>query len=927
MALELKIMKKTVFPLLAGALVCVSAAVAGEGLVFKGNTGVFELSRSGIRARGTLFLMERGNKAPLRLRVSAENGTILAENDGILWRIKLKKRHDLIELDGEIVNNSGRQRLLEPGLRLTVPVEEGSRFWEGFDVTPVGAKTIARRGFKGRTSKHLGGGLSQPFPAAALLNKNHAFILGQRQFECTSYNASVFTPRKGAGEIAFSQRLVAEKGEKVPVRFSCGIIPLRFGAEENVVQAFYDGFPEDWRPFVSPRNPYLKGTHSQYSAWARKPRLEFERRKFSTLDWAYTPYKRSGDCFGRPGFWDYKPLVQPFAVRFGQLAAGINFDYRKLSCEEFHKRRQDIFRRYGRKFGYSFYVCAGWCELALAEKHYPDSLTDDKSVPLVLGPWSTAHDRERRVFPLGNSYGKAFMEDLAAVAKELDLPGFAIDCGTPGVNHRGAAAKNPAVKGRSWDEQGIFVDELCAINQLIDYIHAIRPKDPLYAWKNGGGKADMLMIETDLFSQTFQSWMPLTRYNIGQRPAVLHVREGWNYYKTVPDWRSLKLPEMLVRLKRLGDHMTFSDFEYGMTNSYYGYGGNYQSQYCMPELLECIALGWQALTPVATEGLGEERMLYKARYGRGGNTILFFGNPYETPLKIGFAADSAALTGKHLVFLPKMRDRAAMENTIDGRDTKFTYDLPSRLPALFEAVADFSTLPRSGKLKVAAEAVKDIHFMTYTLKPDNREPFSCRITPRRNPDFTVELKINGKTVDFTKETVLPPGAVIALEYRSKIFREPAKTFVNFPYLSVKGFPLMRVVLPDDPNEAEKFAAERIEAYFKFTADEKITGASFVKVVKREQLGKNDRYFEILCRPGKNGVFRKGPCIVLHAPDALTMRENTDALLRVMDRRFPWFMNFVMHSKMSGDVVRKFDLGKRGLPWKPCFESAKMKGTK
>ena len=47
----------------------------------------------------------------------------------------------------------------------------------------------------------------------------------------------------------------------------------------------------------------------------------------------------------------------------------------------------------------------------------------------------------------------------------------------------------------------------------------------------------------------------------------------------------------------------------------------------------------------------------------------------------------------------------------------------------------------------------------------------------------------------------------------------------------------------------------------------------------------------------------------------------------MDRRFPWFMNFVMHSKMSGDVVRKFDLGKTGLPWKPCFETDKMQVRK
>ena len=926
MALELKMRKLASFIL----LLCAAAASADPvscGMEFKGGQGAFELSRGKVAVPGTVLLRERGRKSPLVLVLTRQGENFVAAAEGVEWRFTVKRRHNLFELSGEIVNGSDRQRLLEPGLSLTVPLEPESGFYTGFEVVKTGTSPVARRGFKGRTSKHLGGGLSQPFPAAALLNRNFAFILGQRQFECTSYNASEFLPRQGKAEILFSQRLVAEKGEKVPLRLACGIVPVRFGAEENVVQAFYDAFPENWRPFVSPRNPYLKGTHSQYSAWAHKPRLEFERRKFSTLDWAYTPYKRSGDCFGHPEFWDYKPLVQPFAVRFGQLAAGINFDYRKLSCEEFHRRRQDIFRRFGRKFGYSFYVCAGWCELALAEKHYPDSLTEDKSVPLILGPWSTAHDRERRVFPLGNSYGKAFAADLAAVAKELDLPGFAIDCGTPGVNHYGSAAKNPAVKGRSWDEKGIFIDELCAINQVSDYIHSLRPGDPLYTWKNGGGKADMLMIETDLFSETFQSWMPLTRYNIGQRPAVLHVREGWNYYNTVPDWRSLTLKEMLVRLKRLGDHMTFSDFEYGMTNSYYGYGGNYLSQYCMPELLECIALGWQALTPVETAGLGEERMLYKSRYGRGRNTILFFGNPYEKPLDIGFTVDNAGLAGKHLVFLPKMRDRSGMVNWLNGTDTRFEFALPSRLPVLFEAAAEFSALPEEGGLKVAARAEKDIHFMCYTMKLDNGKSFKSRIFPRENPGFAAQLRINGRKADMNALHTLPPRAEIKIEYRSPVFDRPAKDFVRFPYLSVKGSPLMRIVLPDSPNAAELFAAERIVEYFKFTAAEKITGPSGVKVMKKEQLGPTDRYFEIRCRPGVNGISRKGLSILIQAPDALTMRENTDALLRVMDRRFPWFMNFVMHSKMSGDVVRKFELNKHGLPWKPCFETGSMKGGK
>ena len=927
MALELNKMKKILFTLTI-ITSCILLASSPGTIKLSGDNGNFELNSRGIKVPGKLYMLERNQKAPLKLKFTTNGNKIVAIGENIQWDITLIQRHNLWEIKGNVKNLSPNQRLLEGVISITVPREKNSKFWGGFDVFKAEEKNIARKGFKGRTSKHLSGGLSQPFPTSALINKTRAFILGQRQFECTSYNAATYTPLKQQAKLTFSQRFVVEKNENIPLSLACGIVPIRFGSDENVVQAFYDAFPENWRPFVSKRNPYIKGTHSQYSAWANKPRLEYERRKFSTLDWAYTPYKRSGDCFGRQEFWDYKPLVKPFDIRFGQLAAGINFDYRKLTCEQFHKRRQDIFKRFGRKFGYSFYVCAGWCELNLANKYYQDSLTEDKSVPLVLGPWSTSHDKERRVFPLGNSYGKAFMKDLADVAKELDLPGFAIDCGTPGVNHYGAAAQNPTTKGRSWDEKGIFIDELCAINQVIDYIHSIRPQDPLYAWKNGGGKADMLMIETDLFSRTFQSWMPLTRYNIGQRPAVLHVRAGWNYNVTIPKWRSLTLDEMLVHLKRLGDHLTFSDFEYGMTNSYYGYGGNYLSQYALPELLECIELGWHALLPVETKGLSEDKMLYKARYGKGKDTIIFYGNPYKEPMKINFTVDNAGLAGNHLVFLPKMRDTATLQNTLLAkRDTLFSYSLPSRLPALFEVVAEFSNLPSTGKLNVSAKSVKDIHFMTYTLKLDNKTPFKSKISPRENNFFTSRIKINNRIAKANTMLTIPARAEIKIEYTSTIFNEPASIFIKFPYLSTKGNPLMRIILPDNPNEAEKFAAERIIEYFKFTGMQKITGKSAVKIFKKADLKNYDRYYEISCNRGKNGVIRKGRCIQINGSDPLSLYENTSALLRVMDQRFPWYMNFVMHSKLSREVIEKFKLGKIGLPYKPCFETNKMKVQK
>ncbi|MBR2721054.1 MAG: hypothetical protein IKB74_06920, partial [Lentisphaeria bacterium] len=502
----------------------------------KGNFFVRERSEEkikegkGVITRTLKLSEEKSNRADQKILVTKDFKLTLT----------LKDTFPMTTITATVKNLSDKQLLLEPGMRLSVKPLKGDQFWAGFDILDAEDKELGRQGYKGRYSKHISGGVTQPFPTASLIGNGRAIILGGRLFEISSWDSGKYVPRKKSGaSLYYSRRIVVEPGKEVTNTYFAGSVPVRFDVEQNVVEAYYETIPSDFRPFVGKDNPYIRGAHCQYSTWARKPNFEAERRRFTTIDWAYTPYKRSGDSYGRKELWDYKPLVSDFKVTFGQLMRGEGMDYKKLTWEQFHKRRKEIFHESARKYGYSFYTCIGWCEKQLAETIYKDSLAEDKSVALELAPWSVHHDRERRVFMYGNSYGKAFMEDLAKLSEELDLPGFAFDCGSPGVNHYGAAAKNPEVDGRAWDEKGVFIDELCGVNQIVDYVHKLRPSDPLYVWKNGGGNCDMQMIETDLFGSVFPSWMPHMRYGIGQRPAVLHVREGYMYQETIPDWNSL----------------------------------------------------------------------------------------------------------------------------------------------------------------------------------------------------------------------------------------------------------------------------------------------------------------------------------------------------------------------------------------------------
>ncbi len=883
---------------------------------FTGKNTFSVTSAKGKKISGSLFVAER-NKGDLPLSCKLDGKTLTLSNADFIWKSDIVTVPRLDKITGVIRNTSKRQLLLEPGLKISAARKDGDFYWAGFDVFNAGKQNIKRHGYKGRTSKHVAGGLCQPFPVSTLISKERAVILGGRMYELTSWTGSEYTPAANgsAAEIKFSQRIVLEPGEELTLTFFCGIVPIRFDREQNVVEAFYEASPEDFRPFVGKDNPYIRGIHSQYTAWANRPDYEVERRRYATLDWTYTPFKRNGDVFGRKEFWDYKPLYRPFAVTFCQYAVGENFDYRVLTCEEFHKKRKSIFERFGRKFGFSFYMCSGWCEKQLAEKYYSDSLADDTSATLYLPSWSTGHDSELRMFPIANSFGDAVIRDIHDVVDELDIPGFAFDCGTPGVNHYGPATKNPKLKGRSWDEKGIFCDELTALNILFDYVHAMRPQDPLYVWKNGEGKADMRMIETDLFGPIFSSWMPLTRYNAGQRPCVLHVREGYLFGTTIPEWRQLSRSEFMTKWKLLADHLNFSDYEYGMSNSFYGYGGNLQSQYGLPELLECINLGWRALIPVAVPAQGR-KMLYRARYGRKENTILFYGNPYEKPWQLSFIIDNSGLGGGYQLFLPKMRDKSVMANAIANGDTTIKYALPSRVPTLFEAAFSFDKLPDDGKLDAVVSSEKDIHFMRYQAKLSNKKAFSAAVTPRENDNFTVKLFVNGKAAAIGKEISIPANAVISAEYTSTRFVNPAAEIVSFPFTDKKNRPAFAVNLAADANEDEKTIASYVADYFRFTDKYKITnGKNLLKAAPGVP------EMKISIRKGNVLLIKRdGNTITLSAPDFRSAWQAYIALARIMDRRYPYFFPFSTHYPTPTAIGKKFGVETLRLPFTRCFET-------
>ena len=184
------------------------------------------------------------------------------------------------------------------------------------------------------------------------------------------------------------------------------------------------------------------------------------------------------------------------------------------------------------------------------------------------------------------------------------------------------------------------------------------------------------------------------------------------------------------------------------------------------------------------------KFLYRARYGRAADTILYFGNPWQNPMKLNFEVDNSALGKGWNLFVGKMRDKARLENHIEGTDTRFTASLPSRRPALFEAVCNLSGLPASGILNAVVSSEKEIDRIVFTVKLDNSAPFRTAVTPREIYNFVPQIFVNGSRVNGS-ESVLPPGRKSESSMLRKYFTAMPEPLLHFRLRTTERCRLLR----------------------------------------------------------------------------------------------------------------------------------------
>ncbi len=878
--------------------------------------------------------------APAVVSMTPESGDagelrLTGRTGKVLWRITLRPKGTMIEAVSELTNLTGRELWIEPEINATALPAAFGCFWDGFaGLREIKQQSIVRKGIKGEQERHVGAS-NMPFPVAAAAAAKGGVFLGGVPFDPFSYAAAGYDPKEQ--KLSYSIRLVAAPGETIGFRMTAGAAITAYGLQENIIQQYYESYPECWEVVQGQDNPYVWGNHAHYLNWWSQPCAERSRRLGITIEWSYCPYKRSGDMLIRDELWDYQQK-NPFrdrVIRFGGIQTSFT-DSKNNNIDEFRKLRQDRFRELGRKYGWMFYnTTAGtWCEIQLAQEKYPDSITHDKSVMYILNSWSTAHDQEIRVFPMGTSFAKVFEEDMTILAKELDLPGFALDCAYGGAFYRGPAVEKQ-LPGRAWDEEGKFIDQSVAINHQIDFIRGInqKPDRKLTTFINGYLKGDYVMAEASyLDTGKYNRWMPLLRWYIGPRPGCVHGH-GYLFNQVAPDWRNQKPEYFQELMPKLSDYIIFSQLRYGLTTSYLTMYGTPQQVYVIPEILELMRAGWQVEIPMITEpGM---RIPFSARYGRGVDSYFFLGNSGNQPVNGMIGFDNTALNeqGWTILFNRKMRDFAQIDNLLESNFTRINTELPSRVPVIYEAAAAIKK--PTATLSCRVKTTRTLHSVRHELAWTGNDAFSSPLLLRQLRGFKLrEVRVDGKSVAMSGGQTVPvriaDGTRVEIEYASETFHVPAEVITAFPFTDNGGKVSFKVMVPAGAAQ-EKTLAERFQTYFTFCRDRKIIVADSPEPVIEEVSAFNPAAGTVSLMIGGGTLPGTGNVpdgvsvsthggLVVKAATTAEADAMLTALFNVMDQRYEYVFPFSWVMGLHREVLVHFGMFNKAFPYQRYFEA-------
>lgn len=735
-------------------------------------------------------------------------------------------------------------------------------------------------------------------PLAALWDDAGGMAIGLDPHERVSYIAHTADPSEPS--FTLHVRIVLDPGASKSLTF-VGFPVGRWGYLE-ALDRWYDLAPEFYevRTEVDPR---INRCSAQYAAWPPGgPRWqELCRRTFASWEWCYAPFKRTGDIVGRPEFWDYE--MEPGREDVKQRM-------RLDDIEAFHQWRREVFAA-GERGGVAmlFYVPAMvWAEEALAREHFADALTTDPQARTRIELWVTGWDHDLRVMPWNTSYGEQTKRDLAEVAAELDLTGFAFDTASGTARYSGPQVGE--FEERAWDETvGVFVREGIGVANVIDYCHGLRNSAgrPLgvisnlgFAWYTVYQASDAGMREAAPWANE-RAYNDVARYGMGRKPICWW--EGYEPHNLL-SYEQMTPDELADAYIGLSDFVLNESYRWGYLPPL-GFTRAITSAVAqLPTLLDCVHAGWEPVPAAIAEGAS-----WVARYGDGLETRLVLGNETAEPAVSAVEVDAGYLGESALLF--SGHDGAALTNQVlasgDTRIEGIAHE--ARRVAVLRCRARAVPAPAGCAATVAvtddlASRVVDLRFeppltagaLVEVAKPAGYYPAGLQLD-----EGPIDRAGGGGAV----RVRAPEGGLARLRvyFASETFAATRARLHDFPFAPEDGAPAT-ILLRDGAAEAERMAAERLaealSAYFACALDEprEVTLAVATGTAVRVAGA-------VVVIDGSGGAFAREfgsgmpqTATLPHvgvADRTLTVAAETpagalaatEALLRVLDERYPW----------------------------------------
>lgn len=916
------------------------------------------------RGPGGEILSLRSEK-PLTLS-SKEGGTYIAKTDDLEVHGEIIPGAEgrLSEWKAEFHNTGSTQLLLEPALLWRVQgLGAEARFWNGsYAAVPASGLPEAVR-FDN---------IRRMTPLAAVENNGQAVMAGLHPRDLRSYVASVWESKGEGGKddasVGFATRVVVEPGQTVPVHFLFGALPVAYGLEREVMQRVHDTAPEAFTP--NPKaHPSVYGSSAQYWVTRLVPEklpasavLETLRRYHATWDWDYAPFKRTGDLWGHEELWDYKPDV-PFEKKIRGVIQS-NLDFSKVDRRTFLEMREKHFNRNRGRDGLYFFMPGGtWMEKTLADEKHADARTIDENFRYELTGWVTGYDREVKVLPWFTSYEDVLKKDWKKIVATYDICGVALDVCRGGPRYRGPAIQKP-IPYRAWDEKGVFIDQGVGIAKLIDFLHTLHPRTSpehvlaVYGNPEVSGATYMTAARYDggMFEgppyHPSNASLPLQRYLLGQKP--LSWWSGWMYTRYgVPNYKNYDAAHFIKTMQGLADYVIFRSFELSAIPTLNYQHGVPAIGAILPDLLEAVRLGWEAVIPIRYQWDGQ---LHTARYGAGVGSLLFYGNPYddERPFEVEVANDRmGAKKGESLIFAPwrvgtgllnpVAKGSERLHNVFHEDTTRLAFPMLSREPILHRAVAAVKN-PASG-LTATASAQRDGYQIQVGIKLENVRNAPLHIVLPEYPNFRLEKVLaESQAIPWTQEDgrivldgIAAPkggGAVnLDVTYRSPWLNLTREDVKAFRLLDDKYQPVFDVVVEGDDKETPEanMGVEKLRQYVSFYAavndHPPIAKLAAYHAEKAPEPQGARIHWKVDPKATQPGVWLEKPGVILvQGRSQEEAEESLGYLLAALDEFYPYTPGFIATWGMDQRLLNHTGMDGKILPARKKDSASKKPET-